>query len=122
MTVGAVSPQMPARREANAAIVPQVPLPTGYYIEWRGSINSERWHGYHWSRRGACRSLRAAAGKLGARVLGYVQVLEGLKPGERVVTSATFMIDAESNPRAALATFTAPRLGYNHSILTKCRL
>ena len=35
--------------------------------------------------------------KLGARVPGYAQVLEGLKPGERVVTSATFLIDAESN-------------------------
>jgi Cu(I)/Ag(I) efflux system membrane fusion protein len=45
--------------------------------------------------------------KLGARVPGYAQVLEGLKPGERVVTSATFLIDAESNLRAALATFTA---------------
>jgi Cu(I)/Ag(I) efflux system membrane fusion protein len=45
--------------------------------------------------------------KLGARVPGYVQVLEGLKPGERVVTSATFLIDAESNLRAALGAFTA---------------
>lgn len=45
--------------------------------------------------------------KLGARVPGYVQVLEGLRPGERVVTSATFLIDAESNLRAALQAFTA---------------
>lgn len=45
--------------------------------------------------------------KLGARVPGYVQVLEGLHSGERVVTSATFLIDAESNLRAALAAFTA---------------
>ena len=45
--------------------------------------------------------------KLGARVTGYVQVLEGLDAGERVVTSATFLIDAESNLRAALAAFTA---------------
>ncbi len=49
--------------------------------------------------------------KLGARVAGYVQVLDGLKPGERVVTSATFLIDAESNLRAALATFTAGQPG-----------
>ena len=35
------------------------------------------------------------------------QVLEGLKSGERVVTSATFLIDAESNLRAALSAFTA---------------
>ena len=45
--------------------------------------------------------------KLGARVPGYVQVLDGLKPGERIVTSATFLIDAESNLRAALGAFTA---------------
>ncbi len=45
--------------------------------------------------------------KLGARVPGYAQVLEGLKPGERVVTSATFLIDAESNLKAALQAFTA---------------
>ncbi|MBY0320280.1 MAG: efflux RND transporter periplasmic adaptor subunit [Reyranella sp.] len=45
--------------------------------------------------------------KLGARVPGYVQVLDGLQPGERVVTSATFLIDAESNLRAALSAFTA---------------
>jgi Cu(I)/Ag(I) efflux system membrane fusion protein len=43
--------------------------------------------------------------KLGARVPGWVQVLDGLKPGERVVTQATFLIDAESNIRAALAAF-----------------
>jgi Cu(I)/Ag(I) efflux system membrane fusion protein len=43
--------------------------------------------------------------KLGARAQGYAQVLEGLRPGERVVTSATFLIDAESNLRAALAQF-----------------
>jgi Cu(I)/Ag(I) efflux system membrane fusion protein len=45
--------------------------------------------------------------KLGARTSGYVQVLEGLKAGERVVTSATFLIDAESNLKAALDAFTA---------------
>jgi membrane fusion protein, copper/silver efflux system len=43
--------------------------------------------------------------KLGAHVPGWVQVLDGLKSGERVVTQATFLIDAESNIRAALAAF-----------------
>jgi membrane fusion protein, copper/silver efflux system len=43
--------------------------------------------------------------KLGARVPGSVEVLDGLRPGERVVTQATFLIDAESNIRAALAAF-----------------
>jgi len=33
-------------------------------------------------------------------------VLGGLKAGELVVTSANFLIDAESNLRAALATFS----------------
>ena len=47
--------------------------------------------------------------KLGARVPGWVQVLDGVKPGERVVTQATFLIDAESNIRAALAAFGQPR-------------
>ena len=38
-----------------------------------------------------------------------MQVLDGLKPGERVVTQATFLIDAESNLHAALAAFTRAR-------------
>jgi len=39
---------------------------------------------------------------------GHVEILDGLKEGDRVVTSANFLIDAESNMRAALQTFTAP--------------
>ncbi len=46
--------------------------------------------------------------KLGARGEGYVSVLEGVLEGERVVVRANFLIDAESNMRAALQTFTAP--------------
>jgi Cu(I)/Ag(I) efflux system membrane fusion protein len=45
--------------------------------------------------------------KMGRRGDGYVEVLEGVKEGEEVVTSATFLIDAESNLRAALKGFTA---------------
>ena len=45
--------------------------------------------------------------KLGMHASGYAQVREGLTPGERVVTSANFLIDAESNLRAALGAFTA---------------
>jgi Cu(I)/Ag(I) efflux system membrane fusion protein len=45
--------------------------------------------------------------RLGARAPGWVQVIDGLKAGERVVTRATFLIDAESNIRAALAAFGA---------------
>lgn len=43
--------------------------------------------------------------KLGARMPGWTQVLDGLAAGEKVVTQATFLIDAESNIRAALAAF-----------------
>jgi Cu(I)/Ag(I) efflux system membrane fusion protein len=44
--------------------------------------------------------------KTGRHGDGYVEVLEGVKEGEEVVTSATFLIDAESNLRAALKGFT----------------
>jgi Cu(I)/Ag(I) efflux system membrane fusion protein len=46
--------------------------------------------------------------KLGRRGDDYVEVLQGLAKGEEVVTTATFLIDAESNLRAALKTFTQP--------------
>jgi Cu(I)/Ag(I) efflux system membrane fusion protein len=45
--------------------------------------------------------------KVGARAGGYTQVLSGLKPGEQVVTSANFLIDAESNLKAALQAFAS---------------
>jgi membrane fusion protein, copper/silver efflux system len=43
--------------------------------------------------------------KLGGRGDGFVEIVDGLKVGEEVVTSATFLIDAESNLRAALQSF-----------------
>jgi RND family efflux transporter MFP subunit len=39
---------------------------------------------------------------LGVKTQGYVQVLSGLKAGERVVTSSTFLIDSESRLKDAL--------------------
>ena len=45
--------------------------------------------------------------KLGARNADYTSLTEGVKPGEKVVTSANFLIDSESNLRAALNGFTA---------------
>jgi membrane fusion protein, copper/silver efflux system len=45
--------------------------------------------------------------KLGARGGGFVEVLDGVSEGERVVTGANFLIDAESNLKAALQGFTA---------------
>lgn len=43
---------------------------------------------------------------LGRRGEGYREVLSGIREGEEVVTTATFLIDSESNLRAALKTFT----------------
>jgi Cu(I)/Ag(I) efflux system membrane fusion protein len=45
--------------------------------------------------------------KLGVRGDGFVEVTEGLAAGDKVVTSANFLIDAESNLKAALKAFTA---------------
>ena len=45
--------------------------------------------------------------KLGLRGDGFVEIREGLKAGEKVVVAANFLIDAESNLRAALRGFTA---------------
>ena len=44
---------------------------------------------------------------LGRRGNGLAEVREGLGEGERIVVTGNFLIDAESNLRAALATFTA---------------
>src|SRR6185312_12822468 len=46
--------------------------------------------------------------RLGRRGNGYREVLDGLKASEYVLTSATFLIDAESNLRAALRAFVQP--------------
>ena len=44
--------------------------------------------------------------KLGRRGAGYVEIRDGVKDGELVVTSANFLIDAESNLKAALKGLT----------------
>ncbi len=44
--------------------------------------------------------------RLGRRGDGYVEVREGVSVGEEVVTTATFLIDAESNLKTALKAFT----------------
>ena len=46
--------------------------------------------------------------KLGRRDAEHVEVLEGVQEGETVVTSANFLIDAESNLRAALDGLAPP--------------
>jgi len=43
--------------------------------------------------------------ELGREAEGYYEVLDGVAPGERVVTSANFLIDSESRFRSAVAAF-----------------
>jgi Cu(I)/Ag(I) efflux system membrane fusion protein len=45
--------------------------------------------------------------KVGRRADGYVEILEGVVKDEKVVVSANFLIDAESNLQSALKAFTA---------------
>jgi Cu(I)/Ag(I) efflux system membrane fusion protein len=45
--------------------------------------------------------------KTGARGGGYVEIRRGVAPGDRVVVAANFLIDAESNLKAALAGMAA---------------
>ncbi len=45
--------------------------------------------------------------RLGSQGNDWIEITEGLKAGDRVVTSANFLIDAESNLRAALQGFSA---------------
>jgi RND family efflux transporter MFP subunit len=45
---------------------------------------------------------------LGARSDSYQEILQGLHEGERVVVAANFLIDAESNLKAALSGLTQP--------------
>jgi Cu(I)/Ag(I) efflux system membrane fusion protein len=40
--------------------------------------------------------------KLGVTADGYVQILDGIKEGENIVTSSQFLIDSESNLKAAI--------------------
>jgi Cu(I)/Ag(I) efflux system membrane fusion protein len=41
--------------------------------------------------------------KVGGKVDDYYEVVKGLKPGDHVVTSANFLIDSESNLKAAVS-------------------
>ena len=49
--------------------------------------------------------------KLGARGEGYVEIERGVAEGENVVVSANFLIDAESNLKAALSSFSGDATG-----------
>ena len=47
--------------------------------------------------------------KIGARGPGYTEIREGVTAGDRVVTAANFLIDAESNLKAALQSMASPK-------------
>jgi Cu(I)/Ag(I) efflux system membrane fusion protein/cobalt-zinc-cadmium efflux system membrane fusion protein len=49
--------------------------------------------------------------ELGARAGEEYIVLSGLKPGERIVTSANFLVDSESQLQAAIGSFVPPPPG-----------
>lgn len=44
----------------------------------------------------------------GPQIDGYIVILSGLKPGDRVVSSANFLVDSEAQLQAALQNFTPP--------------
>ncbi len=50
--------------------------------------------------------LQPVAVTIGVQCDGYFEVLSGLQPGDRVVTSANFLIDSESSLKAALQAVT----------------
>ncbi len=45
--------------------------------------------------------------RVGLRGDSYVEITDGIKPGDNVVVAANFLLDAESNLKAALTGFTA---------------
>ena len=49
--------------------------------------------------------------KLGVEADGFLQILDGLSPGEQVVSSGQFLIDSESNLRAAIGSLGGDREG-----------
>lgn len=51
--------------------------------------------------------------KVGAKVDNYYEVIKGLKAGERVVTSANFLIDSESKLKEAMSGMSMP--GMEHA-------
>ena len=53
--------------------------------------------------------------KLGVEAEGYFQVREGVREGEKIVTSAQFLIDSESNLKAAVSSMGSAPAVEDHS-------
>ena len=51
---------------------------------------------------------------LGVESDGVVQIIDGISAEDRIVTSAQFMIDSESNLRAAVQRMVAERSARSH--------
>jgi multidrug efflux pump subunit AcrA (membrane-fusion protein) len=49
--------------------------------------------------------------EIGASGEGYLQILSGLREGERIVVSSQFLIDSESNLKAAVQSLSAAPVG-----------
>jgi len=52
--------------------------------------------------------------QLGEESEGLVQIISGLSEGDEIVVSAQFLIDSESNLRAAIDSLLASRSGHQH--------
>jgi RND family efflux transporter MFP subunit len=54
--------------------------------------------------------------KTGARGDQYIEILDGVREGERVVAAGNFLIDSESNLKAALGGMEAPKTVGHHAV------
>ena len=88
----------PAPWESGATTTTESDIPSSVH-DRSGGVHDRRQH--HAPRPEPLRQVR-----LGARGDSYVEVIEGVKDGEPVVVAANFLIDAESNLKAALSALT----------------
>jgi Cu(I)/Ag(I) efflux system membrane fusion protein len=92
---GKLKPEMYANVEVKVRLGQKVAVPEGAIIDTgvRQMAIIDKGNGYFEPREV----------KVGAKVDNYYEVIKGLKAGERVVTSANFLIDSESKLKEAMA-------------------
>jgi len=92
---GKLKPEMYANVEIKVRLGQKVAVPEGAIIDTgvRQMAIIDKGNGYFEPREV----------KVGAKVDNYYEVIKGLKAGERVVTSANFLIDSESKLKEAMA-------------------